>query len=53
MSWTNHGNYWHLDHIIPVSWAKSEKELYELNHYTNYQPLSAKENLSKNNKFAG
>lgn len=53
MSWDNHGKYWHLDHIIPISWAKDEEELYKLNHYTNYQPLSAIENLSKNNNFAG
>ena len=51
MSWDNHGKYWHLDHIIPISWAKDEEELYKLNHYTNYQPLSAIENLSKNNNL--
>jgi hypothetical protein len=53
MSWNNHGNYWHLDHIIPISWAKDEEELYKLNHYTNFQPLSAIQNLSKNNNYAG
>lgn len=53
MFWNNHGTYWHLDHIIPISWAKSEEEVYKLNHYTNYQPLSAFENLAKNNRFAG
>jgi hypothetical protein len=51
--WNNHGTYWHLDHIIPISWAKSEEEVYKLNHYTNFQPLSAFENLAKNNRFAG
>ena len=53
MFWDNHGTYWHLDHIIPISWAKSEEEVYKLNNYTNYQPLSAFENLVKNNRFAG
>jgi len=53
MFWDNHGTYWHLDHIIPISWAKNEEEVYKLNNYTNYQPLSAFENLVKNNKFAG
>ena len=53
MFWDNHGTYWHLDHIIPISWAKSEEEVYKLNHYTNFQPLSAFENLAKNNRFAG
>ena len=38
MSWENQGK-WHLDHIKPVSWAKTEEEVYELNHYTNFQPL--------------
>lgn len=50
MDWTNYGK-WHLDHIKPVSLAKSEKELLELNHYTNFQPLWAFDNISKSNKF--
>ena len=49
MSLKNHGE-WHLDHIIPISSAKSEEEILILNHYTNFQPLWAKENLSKSNK---
>jgi len=49
MSWDNHGfNTWHIDHIIPLAFAKTEDELYKLLHYTNLQPLWAKENLSKN-----
>lgn len=51
MSWSNHGIYWHLDHKIPVSWAKSEEEVYLLNHYTNFQPLYWKENLIKGNRY--
>lgn len=50
MTWENHGE-WHLDHKIPISWAKSEEELYILNHYTNFQPLWADDNLSKGNRF--
>lgn len=53
INWDNHGTYWHLDHIIPSSWAKNEEEVYKLNHYTNFQPLRAFDNLSKNNRFAG
>lgn len=49
MSWENRGE-WHIDHIVPVSSAKSESELLALNHYTNLRPIWAKENLSKNNK---
>lgn len=50
MSWDNK-NEWHIDHIIPLSSAKSEEELYQLCHYTNLQPLWAEENLRKGNKI--
>lgn len=50
MCWENHGK-WHLDHIIPISSSKSEEEVYKLNHYKNFQPLWAFENLSKGNKI--
>lgn len=50
MSWENAGE-WHYDHIYPVSLAKTEEELIKLNHYTNFQPLWAKDNLSKSNKI--
>jgi len=52
MSWENHGE-WHLDHKTPVSWGKSEFEVYELNHYTNFQPLWSYNNLSKGNRWKG
>lgn len=52
MKWDNHGiSGWHYDHIIPVSSAKTEEELYKLNHYTNFQPLWWYDNLSKSNKL--
>jgi len=50
MRWENHGQ-WHFDHIYPVSRAIDEKHLIELNHYTNFQPLWAKDNWSKNNRL--
>jgi len=50
MSWSNHGE-WHIDHIIPLSSAKNETELYKLFHYSNLQPLWASENMSKGNKI--
>jgi hypothetical protein len=50
MNWENQGK-WHMDHIIPLSSAKTEQELYKLCHYTNLQPLWAKDNLSKGNKI--
>lgn len=52
MSWDNHG-MWHLDHIIPISWGKTEEEIIALNHHTNFQPLWAKDNYFKSNRFAG
>jgi hypothetical protein len=52
MTWDNRGVYgWHIDHIYPISLAKDEKHLVELNHYTNLQPLWAKDNLQKGNKL--
>jgi hypothetical protein len=51
MSWENHGE-WHLDHKIPISWANNEEDVFKLNHYTNFQPLWALENQTKNNKYA-
>jgi len=41
----------HLDHVIPISLAETEDELYLLNHYSNFQLLSADENLSKGNRY--
>jgi len=52
MSWDNHGQYgWHIDHIIPLSSAKTEEEIYKLCHYTNLQPLWAEDNIKKSNKI--
>ena len=52
MSWYNYGkDGWHLDHIIPLSSAKTEDELYKLNHYSNLQPLWWYDNISKGDKL--
>ena len=51
MNWDNQGSYWHMDHIKPISLAKTEEEVYELNHYTNFQPLYWKDNLTKSNFY--
>lgn len=53
MSWENHGKCetndyncsWELDHILPVSLARTEEELYLLNHWSNFQPLCSRVNL--------
>lgn len=54
MSWKNYGMFgWHIDHIRPcasfnLSDPEQQKQCF---HYTNLQPLWAKENLSKSNKI--
>lgn len=50
MTWDNR-NEWHIDHIIPLSTAKTEDELYNLCHYTNLQPLWSEDNIKKSNKI--
>lgn len=50
MNWDNRGE-WHYDHIIPISNAKTEEEVNKLNHYTNFQPLWAKDNRFKSSKI--
>jgi len=54
MTWENHGNDgWHIDHIIPcasfdLTDPEQQKKCF---HYTNLQPLWAKENMSKGAKI--
>ena len=53
----NYGYEWdgieevHIDHIIPISSAKNEAEVYKLCHYTNLQLLKPKDNMSKQDKL--
>jgi len=51
MNWENQGLYngelnfgWDIDHITPLSSAKTEAELFILNNYTNIRPLCSYEN---------
>ena len=44
MSWENHGTYWEIDHIIPLSKDGSF-------YYTNTQPLILEKNRKKSNKL--
>ena len=50
MTFKNKGR-WHLDHITPIKLARTEAEVYALNHYTNFRPMWGKENQSKNAKL--
>lgn len=54
MNWDNHNFYgWHVDHKKPLCAfnLKDPKQFQEACHYSNLQPLWAKENLSKNGKY--
>jgi len=54
MNWDNYGNKpgnWSIDHIIPISSAKTEEEIYKLNHYKNLRPMWHIDNIKKGNKF--
>ena len=56
MIWENHGLYgWHIDHVKPLSLfdLTNTEHLKAACHYTNLQPLWAKQNLSKGAKFFG
>jgi len=57
MSWDNYGRIgWEIDHIIPVSsfnfTSYEDKEFKQCWSLENLQPLWAKENLSKGNKYS-
>lgn len=54
MTWENHTIYgWHIDHIRPLSSfdLTNRVQFLEACHYTNLQPMWAKDNLSKGGKY--
>jgi len=56
MTWDNYGE-WHIDHIIPVMAVDEDGTKPDIEtiskrlHYTNTQPLWARDNLSKGNRI--
>jgi hypothetical protein len=54
MSWNNYGVHgWHIDHILPCASfdMADQSQQRQCFHYTNLQPLWAKDNLSKSDKL--
>ena len=51
MSWENYGK-WEIDHIIPINYNNpSPEEILERLHYSNTQPLWAKDNAAKGDRL--
>jgi len=48
MNWDNYGHVWTYDHICPISQAKTELEIINLQHFLNWAPI--KDNSSKSDK---
>lgn len=56
MNWENYGQ-WHIDHITPQSWLPydsiDDENFHKCWCLQNLQPLWAKDNISKGNRYAG
>lgn len=55
MTWDNHGDVWHIDHIRPIASfdVSNAWEQIQAFNYRNTQPLTVEENLSKGDSWDG
>jgi len=57
MSWDNRGE-WHIDHIVPINYFIKnyyyfDEDIQKVSfHYSNLQPMWAKENIIKSDKIS-
>lgn len=54
MAWENHSREgWHIDHKVPLDFfdLTDREQFLKAVHYTNLQPMWAKENIKKSNKI--
>jgi len=53
MTWDNHGEHWHIDHILPVASFdhNDPKQVTQCWHWTNLRPLEAKANIIKGDRI--
>lgn len=53
MTWENYGSVWHVDHIMPCAAFDFSKPDHQRRcfHFSNLQPLFAKENIAKRDKI--
>jgi len=53
INWDNFGSFWHIDHIVPLSFCNDNdiEFMKILTHYSNLRPLKKEENFKKGNKI--
>ena len=53
MTWENYGEYWHVDHIVPVAAfdLSDSDQVRRCFHFSNLRPLRALENLRKSKRI--
>lgn len=47
MTWEKMGSEIHIDHITPISTAKTQEDVIALSHFTNLRPMWAADNFAK------